>query len=168
MISKSKSKEMVFWSLVRLNQTNRQIVNILQNFEKLSRQRTSEAPRQASKNHLNDNSKDTSSSILNRSDTFNDILNDKSNNSPKDEIKNDNQENVKDLGSSRDNIKKTTLRKWEGGWRPTKKLSRDQMEQLRFLNQQLPETHGISRLSKMYGISVEAVVRILKSKFVKK
>ena len=52
-------------------------------------------------------------------------------------------------------------------WQPKKKISREAMDELRELRQANPEWYTPSRLADRYGISLEAVVRILHSKFVK-
>jgi hypothetical protein len=62
------------------------------------------------------------------------------------------------------------LKKWQkkrlsnGPWLPEKRLSRDLMNSMRLMHETAPETHNIARLSKTFGISAEAVVRILKSR----
>ena len=51
-------------------------------------------------------------------------------------------------------------------WRPTKRLPWHQIEYLRTLRQEDPKEWTHSKLAKQFGISVSAVTRILKSKYV--
>ncbi len=51
-------------------------------------------------------------------------------------------------------------------WRPTKRLPWHQIEYLRTLRQEDPEEWTHSKLAKQFGISVSAVTRVLKSKYV--
>ncbi|CAJ0640782.1 15997_t:CDS:2 [Entrophospora sp. SA101] len=53
-------------------------------------------------------------------------------------------------------------------WRPKKRLSREVMDKIRYMNQQLPEEYTIEKLSSTFRISPEAINRILKSTFVPK
>ena len=48
---------------------------------------------------------------------------------------------------------------------PSKRISREAMATLRLLRQTDPEHNTIAALARRFGISVEAVVRILKSKY---
>ena len=50
-------------------------------------------------------------------------------------------------------------------WRPTKRLTRYQMDHLRTLNQEQPDAWPIKKLASTFGISYSAVTRILRSKF---
>lgn len=50
-------------------------------------------------------------------------------------------------------------------WQPRKKLSREQMDELRQLNAQDPTEYSFPALSAKYGISFEAVRRIVNSRF---
>lgn len=50
-------------------------------------------------------------------------------------------------------------------WRPKKLLRRDKMQELRQLHQDDPTTNSREVLSKRFGVSYEAVKRILKSKW---
>lgn len=50
-------------------------------------------------------------------------------------------------------------------WRPKKRLTLDQMDHLRHLKREKPDDWSNESLAKAFGISVPAVVRILKSKF---
>lgn len=50
-------------------------------------------------------------------------------------------------------------------WRPAKRLNWHQMEHLRTLKRTQPDEWSNTKLSQAFGISVPAVVRILKSKF---
>eukprot|EP00052_Salpingoeca_macrocollata_P005020 m.44931 g.44931 ORF g.44931 m.44931 type:complete len:177 (+) comp14610_c0_seq1:46-576(+) len=52
-----------------------------------------------------------------------------------------------------------------GRWTPVKKLSRPAMEHLRTLHATDPAVHTREKLAQTFGISVEAVRRILRSKF---
>jgi hypothetical protein len=54
----------------------------------------------------------------------------------------------------------------EGPWDPKKRLNRQAMESLRMMHQVDPEKNNISTLSRSFGISADAVVRILHSKFI--
>ena len=51
-------------------------------------------------------------------------------------------------------------------WNPQKRLTRYQMDHLRALYTQYPEDWTKQKLAKQFGISVTAVCRILRSKFV--
>eukprot|EP00731_Ephydatia_muelleri_P016385 Em0009g809a len=50
-------------------------------------------------------------------------------------------------------------------WRPIKRLSRDQMEHLKTLHSEQPDTWTVPKLATGFGISTSAVTRILRSKF---
>ena len=56
-------------------------------------------------------------------------------------------------------------RKFPLGWAPPKKLSPDALSGLRALHAQFPETYTTPVLSDLFGVSPEAVRRILKSKW---
>ena len=53
----------------------------------------------------------------------------------------------------------------KGKWEPTRKLSRNEMEELKTLSKSDPLINNFKFLSEKYKISSEAVKRILKSKF---
>lgn len=61
--------------------------------------------------------------------------------------------------------KEALRRKFPLGWAPPKKLSPDALSGLRALHAQFPETYTTPALSELFGISPEAVRRILKSKW---
>jgi hypothetical protein len=50
-------------------------------------------------------------------------------------------------------------------WQPVKRLTHEQMDHLRNLKQMKPEEWTNQKLATKFGISVPAVIRILKSKF---
>ena len=50
-------------------------------------------------------------------------------------------------------------------WRPRKRLSWYQIDHLKTLHQELPRENSIKQLADKFGISYQAVRRILKSKF---
>jgi hypothetical protein len=50
-------------------------------------------------------------------------------------------------------------------WQPKKKLSREQMHDMKNLFMQDPVNYSFSELASLYGISFEAVRRIIKSRF---
>ena len=50
-------------------------------------------------------------------------------------------------------------------WAPSKRLTWHQIDHLRTLRQTLPEEWTVKKLSQSFGISVPAIMRILKSKF---
>ena len=50
-------------------------------------------------------------------------------------------------------------------WKPKKRLTRYEMDHLRTLKQEDPDTWTLGKLSEAFGISVPSVVRILRSKF---
>eukprot|EP01080_Neovahlkampfia_damariscottae_P004408 gene4408-7783_t len=52
-----------------------------------------------------------------------------------------------------------------GKWDPTRKLSREEMEELKSLSKKDPLTYNFQFLSTKFKISPESVKRILKSKF---
>lgn len=56
--------------------------------------------------------------------------------------------------------------KFPDGWDPPKKLSRDQMEQVRSLHKLDPERFDVPALKEQFKISSEAVRRILRSRWV--
>ncbi len=53
----------------------------------------------------------------------------------------------------------------QGSWRPKKRLTRYQMDHLRALRQEDPDTWTISKLSEVFCVSPVAVKRIMRSKF---
>ncbi|CAH2350468.1 required for respiratory growth protein 9, mitochondrial [[Candida] railenensis] len=57
------------------------------------------------------------------------------------------------------------IKKRYGEWNPTRKISREQMENVRSLKEQMPQMKNIE-LAGHFGISPEAIRRILKSKWV--
>ena len=52
-----------------------------------------------------------------------------------------------------------------GPWRPLKRLSRCEMDHMRYLRELQPDEWTHDKLSKMFGVSSSAVKRILRSKF---
>ena len=52
-----------------------------------------------------------------------------------------------------------------GPWRPLKKLTREEMDQMKGLKQLQPDEWTNSKLAKRFGVSSSAVKRILRSKF---
>ncbi|KAI9145701.1 Neugrin-domain-containing protein [Paraphysoderma sedebokerense] len=50
-------------------------------------------------------------------------------------------------------------------WCPKKRLSRNDMEKIRFLHRELPNQHTIPHLSSQFKVSYETIKRILRSKF---
>ena len=72
-----------------------------------------------------------------------------------------------------DNEEEVTIPKWRElknqrkykEWRPKKRLTRSEMEHLRYMHQVLPKENNIAQLAKKFNISGYSVVRILQSKF---
>ncbi|KAI1753699.1 hypothetical protein F4782DRAFT_495381 [Xylaria castorea] len=63
-------------------------------------------------------------------------------------------------------IQKKALReKFPEGWRPRKRLSPDALDGIRALHKKLPEQYTTEVLAKHFEVSVEAIRRILKSKW---
>lgn len=52
-----------------------------------------------------------------------------------------------------------------GPWRPLKRLSRWEMNHMRYLRETQPDEWTHDKLTKMFGVSSSAVKRILRSKF---
>ncbi|KAG0228110.1 Required for respiratory growth protein 9 mitochondrial [Actinomortierella wolfii] len=62
---------------------------------------------------------------------------------------------------------KLAIREKLGGqaWQPHRRVSRQTMEQIRYLRKQFPDEWTVPKLSAHFKISVESVTRILRSKF---
>ncbi len=68
-------------------------------------------------------------------------------------------------GSNRVLIEDVAPRSHDGRWKPKKRLTRYQMEHLRTLRHEDPDTWTDTKLSETFRISPSSVKRILRSKF---